>query len=130
MISNGFLIDTDWAVDYLKGVDEKISFLQSAEDLYITSISIGELIEGIEGSEKKEDRIRGLENFLANITVVSFTEEMAYTFGKIRNDLRMKGKLPGDIDLMIAATALHLDLEVLTDNKKHFEHISGIELYG
>jgi len=124
-----YLIDTDWAVDYLKGVDEKVSFLQSAEDLYITSISIGELIEGIEGSEKKEDRIRGLENFLANITVVSFTEEMAYTFGKIRNDLRKKGKLPGDIDLMIAATALHLDLEVLTDNKKHFEHISGIELY-
>ena len=125
-----YLIDTDWAVDYLKGVDEKVSFLQSAEDLYITSISIGELIEGIEGSEKKEDRIRGLENFLANITVVSFTEEMAYTFGKIRNDLRKKGKLSGDIDLMIAATALHLDLEVLTDNKKHFEHISGIELYG
>jgi len=125
-----YLIDTDWAVDYLKGVDEKVSFLQSAEDLYITSISIGELIEGIEGSEKKEDRIRGLENFLANITVVSFTEEMAYTFGKIRNDLRIKGKLPGDIDLMIAATALHLDLEVLTDNKKHFEDISGIELYG
>ena len=125
-----YLIDTDWAVDYLKGVDEKVSFLQSAEDLYITSISIGELIEGVEGSEKKEDRIRGLENFLANITVVSFTEEMAYTFGKIRNDLRIKGKLPGDIDLMIAATALHLDLEVLTDNKKHFEDISGIELYG
>jgi len=124
-----YLIDTDWAVDYLKGVDEKVSFLQSAENLYITSISIGELIEGIEGSEKKEDRIRGLENFLANITVVSFTEEMAYTFGKIRNDLRKKGKLPGDIDLMIAATALHLDLEVLTDNKKHYEHISGIELY-
>ncbi len=125
-----YLIDTDWAVDYLKGVDEKVSFLRSAEDLYITSISIGELIEGIEGSEKKEARIRGLENFLANITVVSFTEEMAYTFGKIRNDLRKKGKLPGDIDLMIAATALHLDLEVLTDNKKHFKHISGIELYG
>ena len=109
---------------------KKYLFLQSAENLYITSISIGELIEGIEGSEKKEDRIRGLENFLANITVVSFTEEMAYTFGKIRNDLRIKGKLPGDIDLMIAATALHLDLEVLTDNKKHFEDISGIELYG
>ncbi len=125
-----YLIDTDWAVDYLKGVDEKVSFLQSAEDLYITSISIGELIEGIEGSEKKEDRIRGLENFLANITVVSFTEEMAYTFGKIRNDLRKKGKLPGDIDLMIAATALHLDLKVLTDNKKHFEHIPDIKLYG
>ncbi|MFW6196402.1 MAG: type II toxin-antitoxin system VapC family toxin [Thermoplasmatota archaeon] len=124
-----YLIDTDWAVDYLKGVNEKVSFLQSAEDLYITSISIGELMEGIEGSEKKEDRIRGLENFLTNITVVSFTEEMAYTFGKIRNDLRKKGKLPGDIDLMIAATALHLDLEVLTDNKKHFEHIPSIELY-
>ncbi|MFP4142727.1 MAG: type II toxin-antitoxin system VapC family toxin [Thermoplasmata archaeon] len=124
-----YLIDTDWAVDYLKGVDEKVSFLQSTEDLYITTISLGELMEGIEGSEKKEDRLKGLENFLASLTVVSFTEEMAYTFGEIRNELREKGKLPGDIDLMIAATALYLDLELLTDNKKHFEHIHGIKLY-
>lgn len=124
-----YLIDTDWAVDYLKGVDEKVSFLQSAEDLYITTISIGELMEGIEGSKKKEDRIKSLENFLANLTIVSFTEEMAFTFGEIRNELREKGRLPGDIDLIIAATALDLDLELLTDNKKHFEHIPGIKLY-
>lgn len=54
---------------------------------------------------------------------------MAYTFGKIRSELRKEGKLPGDIDLMIAATTLHLDLKILTDNKKHFEHVPNLELY-
>jgi predicted nucleic acid-binding protein len=43
-----YLIDTDWAVDYLKGIDEKVRFLQNEEELYISALSVGELVEGIE----------------------------------------------------------------------------------
>lgn len=76
------LIDTDWAVDYLTGVDEKVSFLRSAQDLHIASISVGELVEGIEGSKNRSKRKKGLENFLTDVTVVPFTKEIAYVFGR------------------------------------------------
>lgn len=122
-----YLIDTDWAVDYLKGIDEKVRFLQNEDSLYISALSVGELIEGIEGSDQKEERMNSLNDFLAGVTILSFTRDTATEFGKIRNNLRENGELIGDIDTMIAATARINDLEILTDNTQHFNKVDGIE---
>jgi predicted nucleic acid-binding protein len=124
----GFLVDTDWAVDYLKGVDEKVRFLQKHEDLYLSTLTVGQLIEGIEGSDRKEKRMEGLENFLSGIKVLAFNRTAAAEFGRIRNRLIDEGKLIGDIDTMIAATAKVNDLEIITDNQKHFKRIEDLEL--
>lgn len=124
-----YLIDTDWAVDYLKGVGGKVSFLQSAEELYISSISVGELVEGIIDSKDEEKRREGLENLLTKITVVPFTGKIARIFGRMRSKLRNKGKLPGDIDIMIGATAQFMDLELLTENTKHYKDMDGVKLH-
>jgi len=125
----GYLIDTDWAVDYLKGVDEKVEFLQSQEDLYVSTLTVGELVEEIEDSDRRDQRMSALEDFLSGITVLSFTKQAAVEFGKIRNNLREKGEMIGDIDTMIGATAKAHSLEVLTDNTQHFRKINGLELY-
>ncbi|MFB6197014.1 MAG: type II toxin-antitoxin system VapC family toxin [Halobacteriaceae archaeon] len=125
-----YLIDTDWAVDYLKGVDEKVSFLQSHDQLHIATISIGELVEGIEDSGRKEEREDALEDFIAGVTVLAFTREMAASFGNIRNKLRKQGELVGDIDIMIGATARVHDLNLLTDNTAHFELMPSVTVYG
>jgi predicted nucleic acid-binding protein len=34
----------------------------------------------------------------------------------------------GDLDLLIGATALHHDLTLLTNNRRHFERIEGIRI--
>lgn len=124
-----YLIDTDWAVDYLKGIDEKVRFLQNEEKLYISALSVGELVEGIEDSDRKEERMDSLNDFLAGVTVLSFTRDTAIEFGKIRNSLRKKGELIGDIDTMIAATAKVNNLKLLTENNQHFSKIKEIELH-
>lgn len=123
-----YLIDTDWAVDYLKGVNEKVEFLQDADKLYISALSVGELVEGIEGSESRERRMNSLNDFLAGVTVLAFTKEAAVEFGKIRNRLREEGRLIGDIDTMIAATAKTQGLEILTDNTRHFDEIEEVRI--
>lgn len=33
-----------------------------------------------------------------------------------------------DFDLMIASTATHYNLTILTDNRKHFERVEGLEI--
>lgn len=124
-----YLIDTDWAVDYLKGVDEKVEFLQDHEELYISTLTVGELLEGIEGSDHKEQRMNALEDFLSGVTVLSFTKQIAVEFGKIRNKLREEGDLIGDIDTMIGATGKTHDLQILTDNAHHFQKIDGIHIH-
>ncbi|MFB6158191.1 MAG: type II toxin-antitoxin system VapC family toxin [Candidatus Nanohalobium sp.] len=125
----GYLIDTDWAVDYLKGVDEKVKFLQSHEELYISTLTVGELVEGIEDSSSREQRMNSLEDFLSGITVLAFTKQIGVEFGKIRNKLRKEGEMIGDIDTMIGATGKTHDLEILTDNKQHFQKINGIQIH-
>lgn len=124
-----YLIDTDWAVDYLKGVNKKVEFLQEQDDLYISAISVGELIEGIEDSERKEERRKALEDFLSGVKILAVTKEIAVEFGKIRNKLRKKGETIGDIDTIIGATAKTNNLTVLTDNHRHFNKIENIEVY-
>jgi predicted nucleic acid-binding protein len=42
--------------------------------------------------------------------------------------LRKKGNLVEDADILIAATAMTNDLEVVTDNTRHFDRIDGLEI--
>lgn len=49
-------------------------------------------------------------------------------FAQVRGDLRSKGQLIGDPDLLIAATALHYDLTLLTHNVRHFGRIAGLKV--
>ncbi len=92
-------------------------------------MTVGELVEGIEGSDRREQRMNALEDFLSGVTVLSFTKQTAVEFGKIRNKLREEGELIGDIDTMIGATGKTHGLEILTDNKQHFKKIDGIQIY-
>jgi predicted nucleic acid-binding protein len=50
-------------------------------------------------------------------------------FALIRGNLRNRGELIGDPDIMIAATGLHHNLTLVTRNVRHFERIAGLPLY-
>ena len=50
-------------------------------------------------------------------------------FALIRGDLRYRGELIGDPDILIAATALHHNLTLVTGNVRHFQRIAGLALY-
>jgi tRNA(fMet)-specific endonuclease VapC len=50
-------------------------------------------------------------------------------FGQIRGQLRQTGQLISDFDILIAATALHYDLTLLTHNTRHFSRIPTLKLF-
>jgi predicted nucleic acid-binding protein len=50
-------------------------------------------------------------------------------FAFIRADLRRRGQLIPDLELLIAATALHHDLTLLTRNVRHFDRIPELRRY-
>jgi len=125
-----YLIDTDWVIDFLKGKEEvkkKISSLYE-KGLAISVISLSELYEGIYGSENKESHLESLENFLKGVFILEINEEIAKIFGKERANLRKTGKLIDNFDLMIASTCLYYNLNLLTNNIKHFERIENLKI--
>ena len=71
-----------------------------------------------------------LGDFLAGKDVLPVTEPIVERFGIVRGGLpRQLRRQIGDMDLLIAATALTHDLMLLTRNLRDFEHVPGLDLY-
>jgi tRNA(fMet)-specific endonuclease VapC len=53
---------------------------------------------------------------------------VARVFGDAKADLRHRGELIEDANLLIASTALAYQLTVVTNNTRHFARISGLTI--
>lgn len=125
-----YLIDTDWAIEYLRGsVATRARLTELRGDgLALSIISLAELYEGRYVTRDPEGSERQLQAFLTGVTVLPLDDETCRVFGRERGRLRAAGMLISDMDLLIAATAAHHDLTVLTNNRTHFERIEGINV--
>lgn len=125
-----YLIDTDWAIGYLRDivpVADRVDALRH-DGIALSIISLAELYEGRYVTRDPEGSERRLQAFLAGVTVLPLDDETCRVFGRERGRLRAAGMLISDMDLLIAATAAHHDLTVLTNNRTHFERIEGINV--
>ena len=125
-----YLIDTDWVVYYFKGHQAIVKRLDALEDesLAISVVTLAELYDGLYGSHDPRKREEDLKDFLQWVTVLGLDAEACRLFGKERSRLRQAGSLPGDMDLLIGATALRHGLTVLTNNSNHFGRIEGLRI--
>lgn len=130
MSSLSFLIDTDWVIDHLNAVAEVTRRLQELEPqgLALSIISAAELWEGGYFSRDQKRSQMMLEAFLSGVTVLNLDEEVCKRFGHLRGSMRKRGQITGDFDLLIAATALRHNLTLLTNNRKHFAGIAGLQI--
>lgn len=126
-----YLVDTDWVVDYLKGRTQAIDTLNRLvkKGLAISIITYGEIYEGIYFGQDPKLAEKGFLNFLRVVDILGLNRTTMKRFALIRGDLRQRGALIGDPDLMIAATATLNKLTLITRNKKHFEKVEGLELF-
>ena len=126
-----FLVDTDWVADYLKGRPGAVQLLnQLAPDgLAISLITLGEIYEGIYYGRDVKGHQRGFLAFLRLANVIPFNRAIMKRFALIRGQLRAKGRLIGDPDILIAATALQDDLTLVTRNLRDFQRIPNLKLY-
>ncbi len=124
---NGYLLDTSTCIFLLRGnriiedalnqIDEKIC--------YISDIVAAELYFGAYYSERVEENLKQVEEFVNNMNVISSSLIMR-TFAQERAKLWKEGKKIDDFDLLIGCAAKANDLTIITHNVKHFEHIDGL----
>lgn len=126
-----YLVDTDQVVDYLKGKPKAVELLINLLDkgLSISIITYGEIYEGIYFGQDSKTTQRGFLQFLRGVNVLPLNRTAMKEFARIRGKLRQEGKLIGDPDIMIAATAITNNLVLITGNKKDFQRIEGLELF-
>jgi tRNA(fMet)-specific endonuclease VapC len=125
-----YLVDTDWAVHWLHSnqrIRQRMEELRG-QGLALSPLSPAELWEGVHYSRDPLQSERGLRDFLRHVSFVPIEEETCKLFGMERGRLRAEGKRVADFDLMIAMTARQHDLTLLTNNRRHFEHIEGLRI--
>jgi tRNA(fMet)-specific endonuclease VapC len=106
---------------------QKLKELRSA-GIALNIISLAELYEGIYYSKDPPKSERMLGIFLKQFPVLTVDEEICKIFGKERGRLRQEKKVVSDFDLIIASTCLCWDLTLLTNNRRHFEALEGLNI--
>ncbi len=114
MDSQKILVDTDILINFLrKKVGAKLLLEKASQggDLYISVVTLAELLAGMRPSEEEET-----ENLIVGFTIIPVTEAIARKTGELRQHGR-KILLP---DCLIAATAMLEDCLLLTGNRKDY----------
>lgn len=126
-----YLVDSDWVVDYLVGKQQAIVLLSTLarEGIAISLITFGEIYEGIYYGRDPQRSEEGFRKFLRGVTVLPLNRSIMQHFGRIRGDLRRRGLLIGDPDILIAATTMYHDLTLVTRNRKDYERIPALKTH-
>jgi tRNA(fMet)-specific endonuclease VapC len=126
-----YILDADWVINALAGKRGASPILRElrSSGIALSMVTIGELYEGAFGAPDPHRRLVEFREFFSIFTVLPLTDPIMERFGRLRHQLRAQGNLIPDFDLLIAATALELDLTVLTFNVRHFDRIPGLRLY-
>ena len=110
------LLDTDVLVEYLRGRQEAIEYLEGlTSDQYVSVISVAELFAGARGDEEEQS----LKQFLLAFSALPVTEKVARLGGLYRRNYGSSHGT-GLADALIAATAKETETNLVTFNRRHF----------
>ncbi len=120
-----YLVDTNIVSEVRRGTAEAVSWLRSVNPLsvYLSALTLGEVMRGIALKQKADPRAAAhLAEWLRKLRhdhldrILPVTDEISVEWGRIAA-IRPRG----DVDGLIAATAIVHDLILVTRNVKDFE---------
>ena len=125
-----YLLDTDWVIHALHGVAPITARVEqlAPHGLGLSIVSMAELYQGVFYSTNPSGNERSLQDFLSGVDVVSLDDEICRLFAMERGRLRAEGISIGDFDILIGATAIRYDLTLLTNNRRHFTRLRGLNI--
>ena len=88
-----YLIDTDYVVEYLKGIPKTIEVINRLADqpLMISIVTYGEIYDGVIYGRDPKKHEWVFNNFLRGVDVLSMTRTIMKRFATIRGELRQQG---------------------------------------
>lgn len=125
------LLDTDILSYFLKGdqtVEAKAEhYLQEHSNLTISTITYYEVLGGLEYKEATKQTQR-FEEFILKCIILNLSFTSLRHSAKIFGNLKRKGITIGTADILIAGIAIEHQLQLVSNNEKHFEGIEGLEV--
>lgn len=124
-----YMLDTNICIFAIRNSNDNVlkKFREHLDDeLYISSITLAELMYGVEKSRKPEQNRNALLQFLTLIDIKEFSEKAAIEYGKIRAFIENQGTPIGPLDTLIAAHAVSENMILVTHNTKEFLRVPDL----
>ena len=123
-----YMLDTNICIYVMKNypLELREKFNTLAEQLCISSITLGELHYGAEKSARRIENLAAIDHFVARLEVLPFAEKAAVHYGQVRAELERAGMPCGPHDMQIGGHARSEGLIVVTNNMREFARMSGL----
>jgi predicted nucleic acid-binding protein len=125
-MADSVIVDTDVLIDAGRGVQEAVVCLKQLEehgDLATSIITQMELIVGCR--DRKE--LRFVERFLSRFHIVQLNEHISRRAVDLLTQYRLSHGLL-IADALIAATAMHMQLPLISKNQRDYRFIENLDL--
>ena len=124
-----YLLDTNICIFAMRdkySVNERLENI-TPQQCYVTDVTVMELRFGAYKSEKKDENLSIVNDFLSKVKVVPFADTID-TFCQEKLRLQSLGTPIEDYDLFIGCAAKVAGLTMVTDNVQHLSRIEGLEI--
>lgn len=131
----GLLIDSTVAIHAERRGQTPAELLSELQELYgdvllaVSVMSAAELFHGCRRADTLSRRLQReefVDALISAVPVVPITLDIARIFGEVDASLRATGRRTPTSDLLIAATALSRDDELVTGDTRHFSRVPGL----
>lgn len=124
------LLDTNiisYILENKIGIVERILNIEREDEIRIPDIAYYEIYRGLCFRDAKR-LLPVFERFAEYYGVVSLSPSTMRIAAKIYSDLKHRGELIEDDDILIGALALEQDAVLVTNNVRHFGRIEGLKI--
>ena len=112
------LLDTSVVIDFLRNRENTVRIVSSWQDRGFMGVSVLTVCELYQGIRQEEEEHTGM--FLEGLAVIELDRRVALDAGMMLYQLRREGRSAPIIDGLIAATALALDVPLITNDADHY----------
>jgi tRNA(fMet)-specific endonuclease VapC len=135
----GIVLDTSVLItgerrgEGVQAIIQRVLTIQGEQDAALSVVTLVELTHGIYRARTDADRERRrafAQELRRDVAVIPVTAEIAELAGRIEGEQAARGISIAFEDLLIGATALHMNYAVVTLNLRHFQvipHLSVVQ---
>jgi len=121
-----YLLDTNIIIGLLNNDFKIIGRIREENKIYISVITVGEMLYGANNSINKEKNTKLYKDFFETCNIVTITDKTAEGYANIRYELKKMGKPIPENDIWIAAVAREKNMTIVTRDK-HLLYVDCIK---
>lgn len=120
-------VDTNVVVRLLNGEPGLAEKFDSAEEIYVSPVVVGELFYGAANSSRVAENTAKVDAFLQDTVTLEWNRQVSQSYAEAKLRLRRKGKPIPENDLWIASFALAYGHSLVAKDS-HFDEVDGLSV--